>query len=151
MAKKKKVSKKAPTKKSKAPAKKAPAKKSKAPAKKAPAKKAPAKKSKAPAKKAPAKKAPAKKVTSDKKPNLTKKQEVKKTLVSKEDRKAFEAYFKKYQDLKPVSYDMKKSYQEGIALKHASFGWGFVVSSINNRLEVVFEEGRKILISNYKA
>ena len=53
--------------------------------------------------------------------------------------------------IKPAVYDMKKTYEENIPLQHKVLGWGYVLSNVNNRLEVLFEDGIKVLISNYKA
>lgn len=48
-------------------------------------------------------------------------------------------------------YAMTEDYEANMAVDHASLGWGYVLSSQNNRLEVLFEQGIKVLISNYKA
>ena len=105
-------------------------------------------------KKAAAKKVAAKPpVDTPKKPRLTKKQrelKIKQDNLSKEDKKLWEASLKKYKDTKAVPYDMKKTYAKETILKHRDFGWGFVISESNYRLEVLFEQGRKTLISNYK-
>ena len=47
-------------------------------------------------------------------------------------------------------YDMSLEYKPNTPINHPSFGWGFVLSTKNNRLEVLFESGIKMLISNYK-
>jgi len=36
-------------------------------------------------------------------------------------------------------------------INHKVLGWGFVLTNENNRLEVLFENGIKVLISNYKS
>ena len=36
-------------------------------------------------------------------------------------------------------------------LQHKVLGWGFVLTNENDRLEVLFETGIRMLISNYKA
>jgi hypothetical protein len=36
-------------------------------------------------------------------------------------------------------------------LMHKVLGWGFVLSNLNDRLEVLFKDGIKVLISNYKS
>jgi hypothetical protein len=33
---------------------------------------------------------------------------------------------------------------------HKVLGWGFIISNINDRLDILFETGVKTLISNYK-
>jgi len=53
--------------------------------------------------------------------------------------------------LKPATYKMSENYEARTALLHKVLGWGFVLTSLNNRLEVLFRDGIKILIANYKA
>ena len=64
---------------------------------------------------------------------------------------------KKWQDLKEKhggdkasTYSMSGVFPPQTAINHKALGWGFIVNNINDRLEVLFESGRKILISNYK-
>jgi len=49
------------------------------------------------------------------------------------------------------AYKMSEQYEAKAAIEHKVLGWGFILSSENNRLDVMFEHGRKMLISNYKA
>lgn len=49
------------------------------------------------------------------------------------------------------AYKMSEQYEAKTAIEHKVLGWGFILSSENNRLDVMFEYGRKMLISNYKA
>ncbi len=49
------------------------------------------------------------------------------------------------------AYKMSEQYEAKTAIEHKVLGWGFILSSENNRLDVMFEHGRKMLISNYKA
>ena len=86
---------------------------------------------------------------------LTKRQSKKKTAgkgldSSLEDSKAWQNLKEKYEGGKIVSYNMKKSFESEIAIKHKEFGLGFIISQYNNRLEVLFKDGRKKLISNYQ-
>jgi hypothetical protein len=53
--------------------------------------------------------------------------------------------------IKPVNYKMSENYEARTALLHKVLGWGYVLTSQNNRLEVLFKDGIKILIANYKA
>lgn len=53
--------------------------------------------------------------------------------------------------LDPLPYKMSDNFDAKTAIVHKVLGWGFVLSSQNNRLEVLFKEGIKILIANYKA
>ncbi len=57
--------------------------------------------------------------------------------------------FEKYKSEKPFVYDMKKQFDANKPLQHKVLGWGWILSNENDRLEVLFKEGRKILISNY--
>jgi len=59
--------------------------------------------------------------------------------------------FKKYGKDKAVTYKMSESYQSLIPLQHKVLGWGFVLTNENDRLEVLFENGIRMLISNYKS
>ncbi len=85
---------------------------------------------------------------------------VKKKRVTKAEREAKEESDRlkdKWQELHTLSegqpakkYKITDSYESNSALDHAKLGWGYVLISQNNRLEVLFEEGIKILISNYE-
>ena len=47
-------------------------------------------------------------------------------------------------------YKLYENFEPNMAIDHPKMGWGYVLSSQNNRIEVLFEEGIKVLISNYK-
>jgi hypothetical protein len=47
-------------------------------------------------------------------------------------------------------YDMTKTYESKSPLQHKVLGWGYILENKNDRLEVLFRSGIKILISNYK-
>jgi len=47
-------------------------------------------------------------------------------------------------------YKMTEVFEAMKPIQHKVLGWGFVLSNENNRLEVLFENGIKMLISNYK-
>ncbi len=51
---------------------------------------------------------------------------------------------------KAPSYSMSAQFEAGQPLEHKVLGWGYIVTNNNDRLEVLFESGVKILISNYK-
>jgi primosomal protein N' len=51
---------------------------------------------------------------------------------------------------KAAAYSMRSVYEPNTPLQHKTFGWGYVVNVENDRLDVLFETGSKILISNYK-
>jgi hypothetical protein len=58
--------------------------------------------------------------------------------------------FDKSKALKPVPYKMSDNYEARTAIMHKVLGWGYVLTSQNNRLEVLFKDGIKFLIANYK-
>ena len=45
---------------------------------------------------------------------------------------------------------MKAVFEEKTAILHKVLGWGYILSNRNDRLEVLFKDGIKYLISNYK-
>lgn len=51
---------------------------------------------------------------------------------------------------KATAYSMSGVYEAGKAIDHKVLGWGWIMKSENDRLEVLFEQGLKYLISNYK-
>ncbi|MES2856019.1 MAG: hypothetical protein V4692_09150 [Bdellovibrionota bacterium] len=59
--------------------------------------------------------------------------------------------FEKSKSVKPLPYKMSESYDARTPLQHKVLGWGYVLTSQNNRLEVLFKDGIKFLISNYKS
>ncbi len=90
-----------------------------------------------------------KKEAAPKKKRLTK---AEKELIAEEERLR-----EKWEELHGLSegqsakkYVMTEDFEANMAIEHASLGWGYVLSSQNNRLEVLFEQGIKVLISNYK-
>ena len=58
---------------------------------------------------------------------------------------------KKYGKEKAVPYKMSEKFQSMIPMQHKVLGWGFILTNENDRLEVLFETGIRMLISNYKA
>lgn len=53
--------------------------------------------------------------------------------------------------IKPLAYKMSESFEARTPILHKVLGWGFIISNQNDRLEVLFQQGIKFLISNYKA
>lgn len=53
-------------------------------------------------------------------------------------------------DVKVQKYKMSDVYEPNTPIEHPLFGWGFILSLNNNRLEVLFESGIKMLVSNFK-
>ena len=58
--------------------------------------------------------------------------------------------YKKSQNMDVVTYDMKKSFEPKTAIEHKTLGWGYILENRNDRLEVLFKDGIRFLISNYK-
>jgi hypothetical protein len=59
--------------------------------------------------------------------------------------------FKKYGKEKAINYKMSEKFNSMIPMQHKILGWGFVLTNENDRLEVLFETGIRMLISNYKS
>ncbi len=80
----------------------------------------------------------------------TKKSEAKvdKTSLSDEEKKWVELH-EKHQADKAQTYDMKATFEANRPLQHKILGWGWIMSNDNDRLEVLFQDGKRILISNY--
>ncbi len=57
---------------------------------------------------------------------------------------------RKHGDEKTQNYDMRGVFETSTALNHKILGWGWILSNENDRLEVVFKDGKRVLISNYK-
>lgn len=51
---------------------------------------------------------------------------------------------------KAENYKMTDIFESAKPIQHKVLGWGFVLTNDNDRLEVLFENGIKMLISNYK-
>jgi hypothetical protein len=57
----------------------------------------------------------------------------------------------KYGKEKAVPYSMSSQYRAMQPIQHKVLGWGYIFYVLNDRLEVLFEQGVKHLISNYKS
>jgi hypothetical protein len=57
----------------------------------------------------------------------------------------------KYGKEKAVPYSMSAQYRAMQPIQHKVLGWGYIFYVLNDRLEVLFEQGVKHLISNYKS
>lgn len=84
-----------------------------------------------------------------KKTAKTKKQEILDENMSKLAKKWMSLYRKAENEKTPV-YSMKGVYEEKSGLQHKLLGWGYVLSNKNDRLEVLFKDGVRYLISNYQ-
>lgn len=67
-----------------------------------------------------------------------------------EDVKKWNEYKSKFGGTAAPTYSMSGQFEAQGPLQHKTLGWGYIVSINNDRLEVLFESGRKTLISNYK-
>lgn len=68
-----------------------------------------------------------------------------KTLAAK-----WQALYAKAKNIPVAPYNMKNRYEKQTAINHKTLGWGFITEIRNDRLEVLFQDGIKYLISNYK-
>ena len=101
-----------------------------------------------------------KKTTAKEASDTTKKKVTKKKRLTKAEREAqeeIERLQEKWNELHDLSegqaskkYKLSEDYEPNTALQHPKLGWGYVLTSQNNRIEVLFEDGIKVLISNYK-
>lgn len=60
------------------------------------------------------------------------------------------ALYKKAEQIDAKPYNMKAVFEEKTAITHKVLGWGYILANRNDRLEVLFKDGIKYLISNYK-
>ncbi len=58
--------------------------------------------------------------------------------------------FEKSQEQEPHPYKMSGHYEAKTPIKHKVLGWGYVLSSNNSRIEVLFQDGIKTLITDLK-
>lgn len=58
--------------------------------------------------------------------------------------------YKKAEQIEAKPYNMKAQFEEKTAIVHKVLGWGYILANRNDRLEVLFKDGIKYLISNYK-
>ena len=58
--------------------------------------------------------------------------------------------YKKAEQIDAKPYNMKAVFEEKTAIVHKVLGWGYILANRNDRLEVLFKDGIKHLISNYK-
>lgn len=62
----------------------------------------------------------------------------------------WQVLFERAKGIDPLPYRMSDHFEARTPILHQVLGWGFVLSSQNNRIEVLFKDGIKILVSNYK-
>ena len=58
--------------------------------------------------------------------------------------------YKKAEQIDAKPYNMKAVFEEKTDIVHKVLGWGYILANRNDRLEVLFKDGIKYLISNYK-
>ena len=51
----------------------------------------------------------------------------------------------------PAPYNMRQAYEAKTPIMHKLLGWGYIMTNKNDRLEVLFKDGIRYLISNYKS
>lgn len=83
-----------------------------------------------------------------------KKRMTKKQLADQSEKNELSEKWAKLKDIdhetKPLRYKMSDSYEPNTPIDHPVFGWGFILSLNENKLEVLFESGIKMLVSNLK-
>lgn len=62
----------------------------------------------------------------------------------------WQALYKKTQNIKPQPYNMRGLFEAKTPIIHKVLGWGYILNNKNDRLEVLFQDGVRFLISNYK-
>jgi hypothetical protein len=58
--------------------------------------------------------------------------------------------YERAKSLAAEPYKMSGTYEAKTPILHKVLGWGYVMSVLNDRMEVLFKDGIKVLISNYK-
>lgn len=58
--------------------------------------------------------------------------------------------YRKTQEVEPKPYNMRGEYEAKTPIMHKLLGWGYILSNRNDRLEVLFKDGIRYLISNYR-
>lgn len=67
-----------------------------------------------------------------------------------EDQMKWQELHDKYKSLKAPAYSISGQYEAKTPVQHKIFGWGFILSNEYDRLEVLFEDAKRMLISNRK-
>lgn len=85
-------------------------------------------------------------------PKLKKSEQAKinadKAALNEEERR-WNEFHEKHKSDNAQTYDMKATFEAAKPLQHKVLGWGWILSNDNDRLEVLFRDGKRILISNY--
>ncbi len=67
-----------------------------------------------------------------------------------EDQIKWHELHEKHKGMKAPAYSISGQFEAKSPLQHKLFGWGFILSNEYDRLEVLFEDGKRMLISNRK-
>lgn len=93
-------------------------------------------------------------VTAAEKEEPKKKRMTKKQIADQSEKNELTEKWAKLKDIdhesKPQKYKMSEAYEPNTPIDHPVFGWGFILSLNENKLEVLFESGIKMLVSNLK-
>jgi hypothetical protein len=81
---------------------------------------------------------------------MTAREQAKALLEQKASMQKWQGLYSKANKLPAPPYNMKNTYEKQTPIKHKTLGWGYITDNKNGRLEVLFEDGIKYLISNYK-
>lgn len=82
-------------------------------------------------------------------PKKEKKVKIDKTGLT-EDQVKWHEMHEKYKGGKAPMYTISAQFEAKTPIQHKIFGWGYVLSNEYDRLEVLFEDGKRMLISNRK-
>ena len=66
----------------------------------------------------------------------------------KENERKWQALQNKHQSVTALNYKISGVYKMKTPIMHKKFGWGYILSVRNDRLEVIFRENVKFLVSN---
>lgn len=58
--------------------------------------------------------------------------------------------FEKTQEVEASPYKMSGTYEAKTPIKHKVLGWGYVLTANNSRIEVLFQDGIKTLVTDFK-
>lgn len=68
-----------------------------------------------------------------------------------ENKKKWRELREKFAKERAHVYSMSAQFEANQPIEHKVLGWGYILANNNDRLEVLFESGLKMLISNYKS
>ncbi len=93
---------------------------------------------------------PAQPSAAEAKPALSGREAARLALVQKAASSKWASLYSKASKIPVSPYNLKSQYEIETAISHKTLGWGYIQDKKNDRLEVLFENGIKYLISNYK-